>query len=162
MFFWFVIVAPVVVAEIFRSPMIDYRVVALGAALPLLEAVIGQAFVLHTMAAAIVSLVVVMLATQNRRLVRRRWLGIPIGLMMHLILGAVWASDRLFLWPAFGFSFDDVGVPDRSRPLAVWLLLELIGLGVGWWAWRRYELGDADNRELLLTTGQLNRSVLPS
>ncbi len=160
MVLWFVIVAPVLVAEVFRSPMVDYRVVALGAALPLAEAVVGSAFVLHTMAAAIGALVVVMAATVKRRLQRRRWLGIPIGLMLHLILGAVWATDQLFLWPAFGFSFSDVAVPDRSRPLVVWITLELIAVGVGWWAWRRYELDQVANRQLLLRSGQLSRSVL--
>ena len=41
MLLWFVVLAPVAVAEIFRSPMVDYRLVALGAVLPLAEAVLA-------------------------------------------------------------------------------------------------------------------------
>ncbi|MEM7341521.1 MAG: hypothetical protein AAF467_22910 [Actinomycetota bacterium] len=159
MILWFVIVAPVVVAEVFRSPMVDYRTVALGAALPVIDVVIGRATVLHTLAAPVVVLTVVMLATIGRRLVRRRWLGVPIGLFLHLVLDATWADRALFWWPAFGFGFEG-GAPEAGRSLAVLIALDLLAVGVAVWAARRYGLTDPANRQLLLRRGHLARGVL--
>ena len=157
---WFLIVAPVIVAEVFRSPMVDYRVVAFGAVLPLAEAVLGGPRVLHTLLLAVAVLTVVMLATQHRRLVRRRLLGVPIGLFLHLVLDATWADETLLWWPGFGGSFGEGQVPEVQRGLAVGLVLELLAVGVGVWAVRRYELLDPANRSRLVRTGQLDRQVL--
>ena len=159
MLIWFAVVAPVLVAEVFRSPMIDYRLVALGAVLPLTEVVVGPN-VLHTLLGAVLAMTVVMVATQQRRLLRRRLLGVPIGMFMHLILDGSWTRSELFWWPAFGFDFGQSGLPEFDRPIVVGLLLELVGVGVGWWAIRRYELTDPVKRERLVKTGQLDRSVL--
>ncbi len=160
MFLWFVILAPILVAEVFRSPMVDYRMVALGAALPLLEVFAGGARVLHTLLGATVVMGLVMGATVGRRLVRRRWLGIPIGLFFHLLLDGTWTRASDFWWPAAGFEFRHDTLPEFDRPLVVGLLLEALAVGAGVWAWRRYELDDDDNRRFLVRTGQLARGVL--
>lgn len=160
MIFWFVILAPVMVAEIFRSPMIDYRLVAFGALVPAAEVVLGHPSVLHTLAGAVVGLAVVVLATQRRRLVRRRLLGIPIGLLFHLVLDGSWTSTGLFWWPVTGTAFGDHKVPEFGHSFVTSVLLEAVAIAVGVWAWRRYELDDPANKALLLTTGQLSRSVL--
>ncbi len=159
MVLWFAILAPILVAEIFRSPMVDYRMVAVGALLPTLEVVSGRALVFHTLLGSVAALGLVMATTQNRRLVRRRWLGIPIGLMFHLVLDGTWTSKSLMWWPAFGLGFDDP-VPEFSRGIVVPVLLELLAIGAGVWAWRRYELHDPTNRDQLLRTGQLMRGVV--
>lgn len=154
MLIWFAVLAPFLVAEIFKSPMVDYRMVAFGAVLPLVEIAFGQAFVLHTLLGPVVVLTVVMLATMNRRLVRRRLLGIPIGMFFHLVLDASWNSSRLFWWPAFGFSLADEPVPETTG--IIWrLLLELIGIGVGVVAYRRYGLNRPEARTRLIRTGHL-------
>ncbi|MEZ5229357.1 MAG: hypothetical protein R2710_22670 [Acidimicrobiales bacterium] len=106
MLLWFAIMAPILVAEIFRSPMVDYRMVAIGAVLPVLEVVTGRALVLHTLLGSVAALGLVMALTQQRRLVRRRWLGIPIGLMFHLVLDGTWTSKALMWWPVFGVGFE--------------------------------------------------------
>lgn len=160
MFLWFAVVAPILVAEVFRSPMIDYRLVALGALLPVAESVTGGPWVGHTLLGAVVALVLVMAATSKRRLVRRRLLGIPIGLFVHLVLDATWARTDLMWWPALGFGFGDTQVPEFDRPLAVGLILELAAIAAAVWAIRRYDLTDENNRRLLLTTGQLPRGVV--
>ncbi|MDA3041063.1 MAG: hypothetical protein O3C27_16340 [Actinomycetota bacterium] len=160
MFLWFLVVAPVIVAEVFRSPMVDYRVVALGAVLPLAEALLGGPSVFHTLLLPVVVLTVVMLATQRRRLVRRRLLGLPIGLLLHLVLDATWADRTLLWWPAFGGSFGEGQVPEVDRALAVGLGLEVIAVAIGVWAARRYELVDPRNRSRLVRSGQLDRHVL--
>lgn len=160
MLIWFVALAPILVAEVFRSPMIDYRVVMVSAVLPLVEALAGGPYVLHTLAAPVVSLTVVMLATQGRRLLRRRLLGVPIGLAVHLVLDGSWDRAQLFWWPVFGLGFGDGGVPEVDRPIAVIVFLELVGVVAGAWAWKRYELSDPEHWDRLKRTGQLDRSVL--
>ena len=159
MLIWFAVLGPILVAEVFRSPMIDYRLVAFGAVLPLVEVAIG-ANVLHTLLGAVVIMTVVMLTTQKRRLLRRRLLGIPIGLFFHLVLDGSWTRAELFWWPAFGFDFGPSTLPEFDRPIVVGLLLELIGIGAGVWAYRRYDLADPAKRSKLMQTGQLDRSVL--
>lgn len=154
MLLWFVVVAPVVVAEVFKSPMIDYRLVALGAALPLVEAIIGRVWVLHTLVAPVVVLTAVMLGTIGRRLVRRRLLGVPIGMFLHLALDGSWNRGELFFWPALGRSFDDLALPESSW-LGLRLLLEAVAIGIAVVAYRRYRLDDSDNRRRLLRTGHL-------
>lgn len=156
---WFVVLAPVLVAEVFRSPMIDYRLVALGGVLPLAEVVVG-ANVLHTLLGAVLAMTLVMLATQQRRLIRRRLLGVPIGLLVHLVLDGSWTRSELFWWPAFGFDFGPSRLPEFDRPVVFGILLELAGVVAAWWAIGRYELGDPAKREQLMKTGQLDRSVL--
>ncbi|MGB5758362.1 MAG: hypothetical protein WBM50_15720 [Acidimicrobiales bacterium] len=156
MFLWFVVVAPFLVAEIFKSPMVDYRLVALGAALPLVEVPFGRPFVLHTLLGPVTVLTVVMLTTMGRRLVRRRLLGVPIGMFFHLVLDASWSSAALFWWPAFGWSLADEPLPEATA-LGWRLVLELVAVGVAVFAVRRYELDKPENRSRLLRTGHLAR-----
>lgn len=160
MVLWFLIVGPVIVAEVFRSPMVDYRIVALGAVLPLVEAVLGGPRVLHTLLAAVAVLALVMVATTDRRLVRRRFLGIPIGMLLHLVLDGTWTDQRLLWWPGFGSGFGRSQVPELARSLTVGLMLEALAVLIGAWAYRRYELDDPANRTTLLTSGRLSRSAL--
>ena len=160
MLIWFVALAPILVAEVFRSPMIDYRMVMLGAVLPLIEIFIGGPYVLHTLVGAVAALVIVMVATQGKRLRRRQLLGIPIGLFVHLILDGAWTQTELFWWPAFGLDFANSSIPELGRPLPVVLVLEAVGAVAGVWAWRRYGLGDPENRDRFRSSGQLDRKVL--
>jgi hypothetical protein len=156
---WFVIVAPIVVAEVFRSPMVDYRFVALGAALPLLEVLSGSPPILHTLLAPVAGLAVVMAATRNRRLVRRRVLGIPIGLFLHLVLDGTWTDAEMFWWPALGADLAGHPVPELGWSLAFIVTLELAALALAAVAWRRYQLGTDQNWRKLLRDGHLPRSV---
>ncbi len=159
MLLWFAVLAPILVAEVFRSPMIDYRMVVVGAVAPVGERLLGGANVLHTLLGSVIVLGLVMAATEGRRLVRRRWLGLPIGLLVHLVLDGTWTSKDLMWWPAFGFDFAEP-VPEFTRPIAVVIGMELVAVAAGVWAWRRYGLDDPDGRTRLLRTGQLARGVL--
>ncbi len=161
MILWFAVLAPVIVAEVFQSPMADYRVVALGALLPLSEIVFGGPRLLHTMAVAMGLMAVVMMATSRRRLLRRRLLGVPIGLLLHLVLDATWTDAAVLWWPAFGFGFPRGATAAFNRPIEVGLLLDGLALAVGYWAYRRYDLDDSANRQLLVRTGRLNRTAMP-
>jgi len=155
---WFAAGAVVITFIVFRSPAIDYRLVALGAVIPVLEAPFG-AGPLHALVAPTVVLGVVMLATRNRRLVRRQWLGLPIGMYLHLVLDAAFTLPETFWWPFLGLSFGGGDAPELAR--GWWaLVLELIGVAMAIWAWGRFGLSDPGRRSVFWRTGQLDRSVV--
>ena len=155
LFFWFVGVGWLLVVAVFQSPALDYRLVMLGTVVPLADAVTGGPWVLHTLLASVALLAIVMLATQRRRLVRRRWLGLPIGMFIHLVLDGAWANTHVFWWPAFGVV--------RSRPIArarpgrLSVVMELVGVAALLYAWNRFGLRDPAARDRFLRTGQLPR-----
>ena len=156
MLLWFVGGSWLLVYAVFQSPALDYRIVAVGAVLPLLDGVTGGAWVLHTLVFSVGLLGVVMLATQRRRLVRRRWLGLPIGTFMHLALDGVWTNSTVFWWPFLGSSFGDTPLPEVDRG-ELSMLLELVGLGAIIWFWRHVGLDDRRVRRRFFATGNLPR-----
>lgn len=160
MVLWFAGTSVVLVWWVFRSPALDYRLVMLGSVLPLTDAVLGGPRLLHTLALVAAVLVVVMLATRHRRLLRRQLIGLPIGMLMHLVLGGVWAVAEVFWWPAFGWSFGEGGVPALDRPAGLLVLFDLVGLAALVWAWRAFGMSDAARRRRFLTTGQLPRDLV--
>lgn len=157
--FWFLALSFVLVALVFDSPALDYRMVMLGSVLPVVELLAGGPWALHTLLAPLVVLVAVMLATRGRRLARRRWLGLPIGLFMFLVLDGAWLRTDLFWWPAFGAGVD-VGDLPEFKPVAVLVALELIGLAVGAWAVRRYGLANRERLRLFCAHGRLDRAQM--
>lgn len=161
MLLWFVGPAIAIVWIVFRSPAFDYRVVVLGALLPTVEVALGGPRVLHTLLGAVVALVAVMLLTRGRRLVRRRWLGIPIGMFLHLALDGSFTRAELFWWPFLGTDFGSGGVPELDRPIAAILVLEAMGALACIWCWRTFGLDDPGRRTAMLRTGQVDRSLVP-
>ena len=157
-FVWFAVMGVVVTFFIFQSPAIDYRLVAVGAVLPVVEAPFW-AGPLHSLAAPTLVLVLVMACTVRRRLVRRRWLGLPIGMYFHLVLDLAWTRTATFWWPFTGLHLSAGRSPELSR--GTWsLVLDLLGVLVGVWAYRRFGLEDPDRRQRFLRTGQLDRAVM--
>jgi hypothetical protein len=155
---WFAVMGVVVTFFIFQSPAIDYRLVALGAVLPVVEAPFW-AGPLHSLAAPTLVLVVVMACTVHRRLVRRRWLGLPIGMYFHLVLDFAWTRTATFWWPFAGLELSPGRSPELSR--GVWsLVLDLVAVLVGVWAYRRFGMEDHERRQRFLHTGQLDRAVM--
>jgi membrane-bound metal-dependent hydrolase YbcI (DUF457 family) len=159
MFLWFAGLSFALVWLVFRSPALDYRLVMLGSVLPLLDVAFGGARYLHTLVAGVAVLVLIVLATTRKRLVRRRWIGLPIGMLMHLVLDGIWTRTAVFWWPFFGWGFDDKPVPELGHGLLLTLLAEVVGAAALWWCWTTFELGNRSNRTLFLRTGHLNRSV---
>lgn len=157
-FLWFIGVSVVAVWAVFQSPALDYRVVMVGSVLPLVELVAGRPLVLHTLAGAVIALGLVMAVTVRRRLVRRRWLGIPIGLFVHLVLDGVWTDTALFWWP-FAGPLPDVPLPEVSR--GWWsLVMEVAGLAaMGWWV-RRFRLTERERLRAFLVDGRLGRDLV--
>lgn len=159
MLLWFAGASVVIVWSVFQSPAIDYRMVVLGSVLPLVDGALGRAAVLHTLVASVVVLGVVMVATRGKRLVRRRWIGLPIGMMLHLALDGIWARAEVFWWPFFGVDLPAEQVPELTRGVAPTLLLEVAGAACLWWVWTRFGLSDPERRRSFLRTGQLDRDL---
>jgi hypothetical protein len=163
MILWFAGVSFVFVWWVFRTPALDYRLVMLGSVLPIGEFVFGGPRLLHTLLAPVALLTIIMLATQKRRLVRRRWIGIAIGLLMHLVLDGIWARKEVFWFPFLGADIGSgdewTGLPEFGHSLGVSMLLELIGAACLVWAWRAFDFADPVKRSRFIRTGHLTRVV---
>jgi len=152
---WFVGGSALIVWLVFHDPRFDYRLVAAGALLPdVIDGLWGGSRAMHSVTAAVAVLVIVMLATIGRRAARRRWLALPIGLLLHLLLDGVFTDTEVFWWPFTGLGFGDASVPSADRG---WLnvLLEAVGAVILVWFWRRFDLSDPAKRRRLVRTGQL-------
>ncbi len=157
MFFWFIGLAVAGVWLAFRSPAIDYRLVAVGSILPLVDGVAGGARFLHSLSAAVGAMAVVMVATRGRRLRRRALLGVPIGMLAHLVLDGAWLDAETFWWPFLGGPLD-AALPELERGLLL-APMELAGLVALWWFQRRFDLQRPQHRQRFWRTGQLPRDT---
>lgn len=160
MVLWFIGPSILVVWSVFRSPAADYRVVAIGALLPLVELPFGEPRLLHSLSGAALVLAVVMIGARGRRLVQRRLLGLPIGMLMHLVLDGAWTDTHGFWWPFLGSSWSTSELPELGRG-GFNALLELAGAAACWWGWRRFRLGEPDRRQLFVQTGRVGRDIVP-
>lgn len=159
MLIWFVVASVVLVAVVFRSGGVDYRYVVVGALLPIPEGLLGGPRVLHSLLAPALVLGVLMLATRGRRrLLRRRVLGIPIGMMCHLVLDGAFTRTGVFWWPFTGLAFADGQIPEWDH-LGLSIVLELVGIALGVWAWKLFGLDDPEARRRFWREGRLD---LPS
>ena len=154
MLLWFAGLSMIIVWVVFRSPVVDYRLVALGAVLPVIELAVGRPAVLHTLAAPVLLMGLVMLGYRGKRLAQRRLLGVPIGMFLHLVLDGVWSDATLFWWPATGLRFGGRALPELERGLGS-VVMEVLGaVALGWW-WRRWRLTEPGRREEFLRTGRV-------
>jgi len=161
MFFWFVASAVLVVLFVFDSPAADYRFVALGAVLPLVEAISGRPLVLHTLLGSVGLLSLVMMATPGRRILRRQLLGMPIGSFVFLVVSGAWTRTGLFWWPMAGV--DEIArgpLPEFDRPFALLVVMEILGVGSMLWLISRLRLRELENRRRLIHTGRFPKEHL--
>jgi hypothetical protein len=155
-FLWFAGTAVLSVWIVFHDPQFDYRLLVLGAILPdLVDAFTGGAWVMHSITGSVLLLVVVMLSTIGRRPLRRRLLALPIGTFLHLVFDGAFANTSVFWWPFTGLGFDDEPLPSVQRG-ATSALMEIAGLGILWWFWRRFDLADPARRRVLLREGHVS------
>ena len=158
MIIWYAALAAAGVWAIFDSPAIDYRMVMLGAVLPVAEIALGRPGPMHSLVTAVAVLALTMAVTRGRRLVRRRWLGVPIGLFAHLVLSGAWADTDAFWWPVAGTALSSAEPPELARGLLS-VVMEVVGVGVGVWWYRRVGLDDPAARAAFRRTGQLPRAT---
>jgi len=125
-FLWYVGMSVLLVANIFKSVGLDYRLIAIGSMLPLLVDIpFGHRAFGHSLLFAVVALVVVMVwPFRGSRLARRRWLCLPIGIFAGLVLSGAWMDTQVFWWPLDGTSFGDVAL------LPVWWVVGQFDLWV--------------------------------
>ncbi len=160
MVLWFVGGSWLIVWSVLQDPAVDYRLVMLGAVLPdIVDAPWGGARYAHTLVFAVALLVVVMLATIGRRVLRRRLLGLPIGALVHLVLDGVWTQPRAFWWPFKGASLAG-RLPSLDHAVALTVIEEIAGAVAIIWCIRRFELGDPDRRRVFLHTGRIGRDLV--
>jgi hypothetical protein len=155
MILWLAFGSVFAVWNVFQSSGLDVRLVASGALLPLvIDAPSGGQSYAHTLLSAVVLLTVAMLGTMGRgnRLRRRRALSLVIGWFSGLVLGGAWANKEVFWWPAFGFDMPDVPL---LPPWPIVVLLEILGVAAGAWAWVRFGLADPHRRATMLRTGRV-------
>ncbi len=158
MLIWFAGLGALGVWMVFRSPSLDYRLVAVGTVVPLVDGFSGGVWVGHTLVGSVTMLTVVIVGTRGRRLRRRRLIGVPIGTFVHLVLDGVWASTETFWWPFFGVAFD-TGLPELDRPVALLVAMELAGVAALAWCWQRFGLAEPGPRARFLRSGQLPRGA---
>lgn len=155
MFFWFIGTAVLAVWFVFHDARFDNRFLIVGALVPdVIDALWGGARGLHSLIGSVAVLVVVMLATIGRRVVRRRLLAVPIGLFLHLVFDGAFANTGVFWWPFTGLSFDSARLPVAERGLLN-IVLEVIGVGLCVHAWRIFGLGRPDRRRDFVRNGTL-------
>lgn len=148
----------VLVWAVFRSPLVDYRLVMLGALLPLAELPVGEPRVLHSLTGAVAVLALAMVATPRQRLAQRRLVAVPIGMLVHLLLDGIWTDTTAFWWPFSGTEWSEAGLPELTR--GPWnLALEGAGAVALVWCWRRFRLYEPARRRRFLLTGHLDRDV---
>jgi hypothetical protein len=154
MVLWFFGPSIVAVHDVFRSRGLDYRLIGLGALLPLLiDAPFGRFAYGHSLFVAVAVLGAVMLGTIGRsRLLRRQLICVPIGWLCGLVLSGAVLHDVSFLWPLLGSDFpNDPLIP----PITIVVLLDAAGLAITVWAWGRFGLSERARRNEFLRTGRL-------
>lgn len=162
MFIWFAAMSFLIVVMVFDSPAVDYRMVMLGGVAPVLEGAVGGPWLLHTLAGSVAVFAAVVVVTRGRRLVARRAIGLPIGLLLHLVLDGTWLSSSLFWWPFGGGRPLGRGRIPEFDHLATSVVLEVVGVVCALFLVRRFELARPDRRREFVRTGRLSREVLRS
>lgn len=153
MFLWHAGLALAIVWNVFRDPSLDHRLVVAGALLPdVVHLAAGRPALTHTLAAPVLTLTGVMLATRGRRVARRHLLALPIGMLLHLVLSGVWTRPELLWWPAFGFAFPDASL---WPPLGLAVAAEAAGAAALVWFAVRFRLTEAGPRRAFWRTGRL-------
>ena len=155
MILWHVGATVLMVRYVFRDPNMDLRWVMVGSLLPdLIDKPIGSIFfhdtfgthrlLAHAVVFPIVGLAVVLVATRRGSAIRRGLIGLVIGVFVHLLLDAAWASPEAFWWPFFGAEFPPIVDSDFASLLArmvsdplVWAG-EAVGLAYLALLWRRH------------------------
>ena len=160
MLLWFVGPSILIVWLVFRSPAADYRLVALGSLIPLIEIAFGQPRLFHSVTGAALLLAAVMVGARGHRLVQRALLALPIGMLLHLVLDGAWTDTHAFWWPLFGWSWSDAELPEVGRG-AFNLVLEALGALACLYAYRRFRLHEPDRRSLFVQTGRVGRDIVP-
>ncbi len=174
MLFWHVGVTVAFVRYTFRDRAMDLRFLALGAVVSdLIDTPIGaigwstfQSVRLwsHSIVFGSVIMAVVLIVTR-RGPQRKRWLLLAIGVLLHLLLDAMWSQPETLWWPFLGRAFTPTGLPtfgayvsDVIADPVMWLG-EAVGLVYLVALWRKAGLMNPKARRMLLRSGTVSASI---
>lgn len=154
MLLWFIATVALSVHYVFNDPRFDHRLLLVGALLPdVLDIPFGRAAWAHSITVSVGVLAAVMIATAGRKPIRRLLLGLPIGMLMHLVWDGAFTLTESFWWP-FSRDWGDAAVPSVGR--GWWNIpLEIIGLLLLRHAWKRFGLADPARRADFRRSGVL-------
>lgn len=170
MLFWHVGATVAAARYAFRDERMDLRFLALGAVLPdLLDTPIGLVgyrttggvrLIAHSLLFAAVLLAAVLFSTRRGR-PRKRWMPVTIGVLIHLVLDAMWLDPQTLWWPLLGTGFAPAGPSTAAGYITavlgdwrVWAL-EAAGLAYLVGLARRAGLGSTEARRELVHTGRV-------
>ena len=170
MLFWHVGGTIAAIRYAFRDDRMDLRLLVVGAVLPdVVDTPIGLAafgtfggirLFSHTLLLGSIVMAAVVVATRRGR-PRKRWMPLAIGILMHLVLDAMWANPETLWWPFLGFDFSPSGEVGSGALvgsiLADWRVWVLEGIGLAYLVHLtlRGNLASAGERERFLRTGRL-------
>ena len=111
MLFWHLGITALIIFATIGRRRVDFRVVLLGSILPdIIDKPLGRIFFEetfqtsrlfgHTLALTFTILLVVMLTLRGES--ARRWFILPIAMLLHLGLDAMWNHPITLFWPLFG------------------------------------------------------------
>ena len=159
---------------VFRDERMDLRFLLLGALLAdLVDTPVGLLaydgletvrLVAHSLTASSIVMVAVLLRTRRGR-PRKRWMPIAIGMLLHLVLDAMWQQPETLWWPFLGFDFSPSGAATAGDYIGgvltdwrVWAL-EVLGLAYLVTLGRRARLTDSAVRRDLFATGRIDVAI---
>lgn len=104
-------------------------------------------------------ILVLVLARRGRP--RKRWMPLAVGVLMGLVLDAMWRQPETLWWPFLGWTFADSGFASAGAYLS-WLAtdwrtwtLEALGLAYLVFLAHRARLREPERRSELITTGRI-------
>lgn len=174
MLFWHAGATIAIARYTFRDDRMDLRMLLLGALLPdLVDTPIGLVFYdsfggvrlfSHGLILAAVVMVAVVLGTRRGR-PRKMWMPLAIGLLLHIILDALWLDPETLWWPLFGSGFTPAGYETASAYIGsvlgdwkVWLG-ELTGVVYLGYLWVTAGMSDVTRRADFLRTGRVDAPI---
>ena len=156
MVIWFVITAVLTIHFVFRDPAFDYRLLIVGSVIPVVGDISGGwGSALNTIGFAVALLAIVMIVSIGNRERRRRTLGLPIGVLLHMVFGGAWSSVDIFWWPVSGLNLGDAPALLREHWTSA-IAREAIGIACALWMMRRTNLLNPDARRTFKESGKLN------
>lgn len=152
----------------------DLRFLAIGAILPdLIDTPVGALMWnswqtprlwFHSLVIGSFLMTAVLILTRRGQR-RKQWMLLAIGVLMHLLLDAMWADPATLWWPFLGWEFTSTGFATFGAYAGTvvsdpWMWVgEAVGVLYLTVLWRSSVLGDKENRTVLLSTGRVSAPI---